>query len=105
MIDVQKSHFQVIGLEKISNEKKKNYRNDETLKFTNKHFVIYIISFIRVSIFDNILVTPTRDMTILYSMMDKTDETSSQRCTDSLCFTTLLARPNGLLARPSGGAI
>ena len=46
MIDVQKSHFEVIRLVKMSNENNKNYRSDETLKFSNKHFVIFIILFI-----------------------------------------------------------
>ena len=55
----------------------KNYRIDETLIFSKKHFVIFIIVFISILIFDHILATTTFDMTILYNLMDTTDETFS----------------------------
>jgi len=55
----------------------KKYRSDETLKFSNRHFVIFIIMFIRILIFDHIFETPTSDRTSIYSMMDTTDETVS----------------------------
>jgi len=55
----------------------KNYRSDETLKLSNKNFVIFIIVFIRILIFDHIFVTSTSDTTTLYSMRDTTNEAVS----------------------------
>jgi len=55
----------------------KYYRSDETLNFSNKHFVNFIIVFIRILNFGYILVTPTSDITVIYSMFDATDENVS----------------------------
>jgi len=55
----------------------KNYRSDDTLKFSNKHFVIFIIVFISILIFDHIFLNPTSDTTTLYSMLDTRNETVS----------------------------
>jgi len=57
--------------------KNKNYRSNGTLKFSNKHFVIFIIVFIRILIIGHLLLTPTSEMTVLYRMMGTTDETDS----------------------------
>jgi len=55
----------------------KNYTSDETLKFSNIPFVIFINVFIRISIFDYIFVTSTSDTTTLDSMRDTKDQTVS----------------------------
>ena len=62
----------------------KNYGSDETLKHSNKIFVIFIIVFIRILIFDHIFVTSTSDQTTLYSMRDTKTRLLAQRCRDAV---------------------